>query len=119
FSFNGKEKDGDGEWGNVAYDYGFRIYDPEIAKFLSVDPLTTKYPWYTPYQFAGNKPISNIDLDGKEDLYYLISFNKDTGLSQIELTNKVDGWLCNCLGAHLKVTYNNQLYYESSFPTSS
>jgi len=24
---------------------------------LSVDPLTRSYPWYTPYQFAGNKPI--------------------------------------------------------------
>jgi len=24
---------------------------------LSVDPLTRSYPWYTPYQFAGNKPV--------------------------------------------------------------
>src|SRR6266700_5266496 len=23
------------------------------SKFLSVDPLSQKYPWYTPYQFAG------------------------------------------------------------------
>jgi hypothetical protein len=50
------------------YDYGFRIYNPEIAKFLSVDPLTKSYPWYTPYQFAGNKPIWAIDLDGLEEL---------------------------------------------------
>jgi hypothetical protein len=32
-----------------------------------VDPLTQKYPWYTPYQFAGNKPIKFIDLDGAEE----------------------------------------------------
>jgi hypothetical protein len=25
------------------------------------------YPWYTPYQFAGNKPIKFIDLDGLEE----------------------------------------------------
>jgi SLT domain-containing protein len=25
-----------------------------------------EYPWYTPYQFAGNMPIWAIDLDGKE-----------------------------------------------------
>jgi hypothetical protein len=31
-----------------------------------VDPLTQSYPWYTPYQFAGNSPILNIDLDGLE-----------------------------------------------------
>jgi hypothetical protein len=47
-------------------DYGFRLYNPSIAKFLSVDPLAPKYPWYTPYQFAGNMPITFIDLDGLE-----------------------------------------------------
>ena len=33
-----------------------------------MDPLEKDYPWYTPYQFAGNKPIQNIDLDGGEEL---------------------------------------------------
>lgn len=32
-----------------------------------MDPLTSSYPWYTPYQFAGNKPIRFIDLDGLEE----------------------------------------------------
>ena len=69
FGFNGKEKDNDGEWGNSThYDYGFRIYDPSVARFLSVDPLTSSYPWYTPYQFAGNMPIWAIDIDGLEPL---------------------------------------------------
>jgi RHS repeat-associated protein len=40
YGFNGKEKDQDGEFGNTHYDYGFRTYNPAIAKFLSVDPLT-------------------------------------------------------------------------------
>jgi RHS repeat-associated protein len=68
FGFNGKEMDNDwnGKTGAV-YDYGFRIYDARIAKFMSVDPLTSSYPWYTPYQFAGNKPIAAIDLDGLEE----------------------------------------------------
>jgi RHS repeat-associated protein len=68
YGFNGKELDDDGTGmggGGNTYDYGFRIYNPQIAKFLSVDPLTKEYPWYTPYQFAGNKPIRFIDLDGK------------------------------------------------------
>jgi hypothetical protein len=33
---------------------------------LSVDPLASKYPFYTPYQFAGNMPIQFVDLDGLE-----------------------------------------------------
>ncbi len=68
YGFNGKEKDESGEWGDLThYDYGFRIYNPGIARFLSVDPLTASYPWYTPYQFAGNKPIFARDLDGLEE----------------------------------------------------
>jgi len=67
YGFNGKEKTD--EWnGNsgASYDYGFRIYDPRAGRFLSVDPLTKKYPELTPYQFASNTPIQAIDLDGLE-----------------------------------------------------
>jgi len=39
----------------------------KIACFINVDPLQFKYPYYTPYQYAGNKPISYIDLDGAEE----------------------------------------------------
>lgn len=66
YGFNGKEKDDNGEWGSANYDYGFRIYNPSIGRFLSVDPLTPSYPMLTPYQFAGNSPIMFIDLDGLE-----------------------------------------------------
>jgi hypothetical protein len=41
----------------------------EVARFMSVDPLAPKYPWYTPYQFAGNTPIWATDLDGLEPYY--------------------------------------------------
>ena len=70
FGFNGKELDKNGEFGSLNhYDYGFRIYNPGIGRFLSVDPLTQKYPELTPYQFASNTPIMAIDLDGLEALY--------------------------------------------------
>ena len=66
YAFNGKEQDP--EWQGVGnmYDYGFRIYNPRIAKFLSVDPLFKSFPFYTPYQFSANTPIAAIDLDGLE-----------------------------------------------------
>jgi RHS repeat-associated protein len=66
YGFNGKESDDEVSGSGNQYDYGFRIYNPRIGKFLSVDPLTASYPWYTPYQFAGNKPIAANDLDGLE-----------------------------------------------------
>lgn len=67
YGFNGKENDNDVK--NVEggqQDYGMRIYDPRVGRFLSVDPLTRSYPQLTPYQFASNRPIDGVDLDGKE-----------------------------------------------------
>ncbi|MFZ4400466.1 MAG: RHS repeat-associated core domain-containing protein [Bacteroidales bacterium] len=66
FGFNGKEKDDETYGEGNEYDYGMRIYNPRIGRFFSIDPLTKKYPWYTPYQFAGNCPIWCVDLDGLE-----------------------------------------------------
>lgn len=67
FGFNGKENDNEPKGLGNEQDYGMRIYDTRLGKFLSTDPITNEYPWYTPYQFAGNKPISFVDLDGLEE----------------------------------------------------
>ena len=67
FGFNGKENDHDVKGFGNQQDYGARIYDGRLGRFLSVDPLTKEYPWYTPYQFSGNKPIRFNDRDGEEE----------------------------------------------------
>jgi hypothetical protein len=51
-------------------DYGMRIYDPRLGRFLSVDPIARQYPELTPYQFASNTPIWGVDLDGLEVMGY-------------------------------------------------
>jgi len=66
FGFNGKENDNEVKGIGNQQDYGMRIYDPRLGKFLSVDPLTASYPMLTPYQFASNRPIDGIDIDGLE-----------------------------------------------------
>jgi RHS repeat-associated protein len=65
YGFNNKETDSETD----LQDYGHRIYNPRLGKFLSIDPLTNKYPELTPYQFASNCPISGVDLDGLEYYY--------------------------------------------------
>ena len=67
YGFNGKENDRT-SWSatQLVQDYGNRLYNPAIGKFLSVDPITSKYPELTPYQFASNRPMDGIDLDGLE-----------------------------------------------------
>jgi RHS repeat-associated protein len=69
FGFNGQEKDNEIKGTGNSLDFGERIYDSRLSRFLSVDGLSKKYPWYTPYQFAGNKPINAIDIDGLEEFY--------------------------------------------------
>jgi len=68
FGFNGKEQDSETYGDGNIYDYGFRIYNPILGKFLSVDPISIEYPDLTPYQFTSNRPIDGIDLDGFEYL---------------------------------------------------
>ncbi len=70
YGFNGKEMDNETYGQGNEYDYGFRIYNPRIGKFLSVDPLTKSYPMLTPFQFASNSPVANMDLDGGESKYF-------------------------------------------------
>ena len=63
YKYCGKERDEE----TGLYYYGMRYYAAWICRFVSVDPLQFKYPYYTPYQYAGNKPITYIDLDGGEE----------------------------------------------------
>ncbi len=66
YGFNGKEEDDEVKGDGNQQDYGMRIYDPRLGRFLSVDPITDDYPELTPYQFASNRPIQGADLDGLE-----------------------------------------------------
>jgi RHS repeat-associated protein len=85
YGFNGKENDKDA--GEGIQDYGMRIYNSRLGKFLSVDPISKTYPWYSPYHFAGCSPIKNLDLDGGEPLDYMdkwVSKRVNYGDSKIE-----------------------------------
>jgi RHS repeat-associated protein len=60
YKYCGKERD---EESGLFY-YGARYYAAWIGRFVSVDPLKEKYPFHTPFCYAGNRPISLIDKDG-------------------------------------------------------
>lgn len=63
YKYVGKERDEE----TGLYYYGARYYADWLCRFVSVDPLQFKYPYYTPFQYAGNKPVTFIDLDGMEE----------------------------------------------------
>jgi RHS repeat-associated protein len=47
YGFNGKENDNEVKGEGNQQDYGMRIYDPRLGRFLSVDPITDEYPELT------------------------------------------------------------------------
>lgn len=66
FGFNGQEKDNEVKGVGNSLDFGARIYDSRLGKWLSLDPLQAKYPFSSPYIFTANNPIVFRDKDGRE-----------------------------------------------------
>lgn len=66
YGFQGQEKDDELKGEGNSMNYTFRMHDPRVGRFFAVDPLTYKYPFYTPYQFSGNRVIDMIELEGLE-----------------------------------------------------
>lgn len=50
--------------GYDTYDYGFRGYYATIGRFTSIDPLCERTPWQSPYAYANNNWINQIDILG-------------------------------------------------------
>lgn len=48
----------------AGYAYGARFYDPAIARFTGVDPISDRFAWVSTYNYAENAPINSIDLHG-------------------------------------------------------
>lgn len=63
YLFNGKELQED--FGLYQYDFGARTYDPQLARWFSVDPLAAEFPWQSPFSAMNNNPIYFTDPDGR------------------------------------------------------
>ncbi|XP_065087490.1 uncharacterized protein LOC135709195 [Ochlerotatus camptorhynchus] len=58
FRYTGQEFDEE----TGLYNYHARIYDPDIGRFFQMDPMEQ---YASPYKYAGNSPVSQIDPDGQ------------------------------------------------------
>lgn len=67
YKYNGKELQS-GEFsdgsGLETYDFGHRMQDPQLGKFWQIDRFASKFSYQSPYAYAGNNPIKNIDVNG-------------------------------------------------------
>ena len=65
YGFNGMEKDDEIKGGN-SYDFGARIYDSRVGRWLALDPLAHIQPFISSYCAFNDNPVYYIDPDGKK-----------------------------------------------------
>src|SRR5690554_4828122 len=65
YGFNGMEADNEVKGQGNSYNFGARMYDPRVGRWLSIDRASREYPEYSDYSFVGNSPILFIDKDGR------------------------------------------------------
>ncbi len=51
--------------GGGSYNFGARIYDSRLGRFLSIDPLFFIYPDISPFAYCNNNPIMYKEVDGE------------------------------------------------------
>ncbi|WP_460585113.1 DUF6443 domain-containing protein [Hymenobacter arcticus] len=100
FQYNGKEKQED--FGLNWTDYGARMYDAQLGRWNTLDRYAEKYYSLSPYHYAGNNPISFIDVNGDSLVFHSDGTGKDAAL------NAVDGLINDGLGGFYTAKRNER-----------
>lgn len=72
------------------YDFGARLYDPALGRWLSQDPLAEKYYAHSPYLFCAGDPVRFVDPSGEKIVVRHI--NEDNTFTEYEWQEKDDEW---------------------------
>jgi RHS repeat-associated protein len=67
YKYNSKEEQTELSLGWL--DYGWRMYQPEIARWNAIDQYASVYEDFSPYSFGANNPIVATDYEGKLIVY--------------------------------------------------
>ena len=62
FTFSAKEKDSET---GLSY-FGSRYYNSDLSIWLSVDPMSDKYPSLSSYVYCANNPVKLVDPNGED-----------------------------------------------------
>ncbi|GEM_PF-7077269 len=99
FGFNGMEKDNETQGTGNTYNFGARLYNSRLGRWMKVDPLAMKYPYLSPYHSMANNPILYVDPDGMKNVIY-IHIDKDIakkyGVKVEDIKNEIREAIFEC-----------------------
>ena len=79
-TFSAKEKDTET---GLSY-FGARYYSSDLSIWLSVDPMSDKYPSLSPYTYCANNPVKLVDPNGEEIGDYFNQYGKYLGTDNVD-----------------------------------
>jgi RHS repeat-associated protein len=100
YGFNGMEKDSENFEG--AYDFGARILDARLGRWLSVDPMYGMAVSESTYNQSGNSPIWFLDINGAFKIVNNIAAGKSPDKAELMMTRISN--IANSLGYLLEIT---------------
>src|ERR1700730_3230299 len=71
------------------YEFKYRMDDPQIGRFWSVDPLASKYEYNSPYAFSEDKVTTHVELEGLEAEYIFAKAKQELAANFQSLANSV------------------------------
>ena len=74
YTFSAKEKDPET---GLSY-FGSRYYSSDLSVWLSVDPMSDKYPSMSPYVYCADNPVKLVDPNGEEYELFIIGDDEET-----------------------------------------
>ena len=81
YKFTAKELDNE-----TSYTYfGARYYDSELSVWLSVDPMSNKYPSLSPYCYSADNPVVLVDPNGEK--VYIVGDAADEATGYLNTDN--------------------------------
>jgi RHS repeat-associated protein len=112
YGFNGQEKDNEIKGIGNSLDFGARVYDSRLGRWLSLDKKGSKYPMDAPFISFGNNPIAIIDPDGNEKIAVAASDHHDNSFKFVQSALRA---LCNypqSTETKTLLLVNNDNYYS-------
>jgi RHS repeat-associated protein len=82
YGFNGQERDDEVKGSGNSYDFGARMYDPRIGRFFSTDRYESKFAFKSPYSYADNSPIANVDANGDSSVVVVSGVGREVKSEQ-------------------------------------